>query len=252
MTLLVLASFGLGGWALRRAHLRGVQRQLAAGAGLDDDAEVAIHVAAHEARSRGHGWLSPLHVLYGLLQDEAVVAAVNASGGDADALEDRVLAALAAHAQTAQAVHGGGVVLAYARATAEQRGARAGCTDLWAALRLSPEVEALCAAARVDRRAVLFRLFHGEEPALAEAPTREVDVVLRNDHYTTKEFVCAVLEDVFALAPEVAHTRMEAVHEQGSAVIGRYRAEDARARILETRRRARAEGFPLWVAAQPA
>lgn len=252
VTLIVLAGVGVGGWALRRSHLRHVRRQLAAGSRWEDDADVAIHVAGHEARSRGHVWLTPLHVLYGLLQDEAVIAAVTASGGDPSALEDRTLASLAGQSQSAPAVREGAMVLGYARAYAEQRGARAGCTELWAALRIAPDAVRVLAAAGVDHAAVLFRLFHGDEPALGERLGGELDVVLRNDHYTTKEFVCEVLEEVFALPPEVAATRMEAVHQQGSAVVGRYRAADARAKVAETRRRARAHGFPLWVAVEPA
>jgi ATP-dependent Clp protease adaptor protein ClpS len=75
--------------------------------------------------------------------------------------------------------------------------------------------------------------------------------VLRNDHYTTREFVCDVLERVFALPPAEATTRMLTTHEHGRAVIGRYSVPDARAKIEETRQLARARGFPLWIGVEP-
>ena len=44
-------------------------------------------------------------MLYGLLQDETVIAAIDTAGGDPDALEDRVLAALAARCATTDDAH---------------------------------------------------------------------------------------------------------------------------------------------------
>src|SRR6185295_18401248 len=71
-----------------RARPRRVLRPL-----FSPDAEVALHVAAHEANvSRQE--VSSLHVLYGLLQDETTTQAIATAGGNPDALEDRVLAAL--------------------------------------------------------------------------------------------------------------------------------------------------------------
>jgi len=208
--------------------------------------------ALHEARSRAHAWLSSLHVLYGLLQDEGVVSAIRRSGGDPDALEDRVLAALDAHAAGAEAAREAGWILAYAVASAEHTGRATSCTDLWAALsRSSSEGAALVDAVGVNRAAVLFLLFHGEEPEISDGIAGDVHVVLRNDHYTTSEFVCDVLERVFGLASAEATTRMRAAHEHGRAVIGRYAVREAREKILEARRLAKARGFPLWVGVEP-
>ena len=249
---MVIASTGLIAWWLRRSHRAELERRLAAGTGFDEDADVVLHVALHEARARRHPWVTSVHVLYGLLQDEAVVAALRDSGADPDLLEDRVLAALDGHEPSLPSGREGGAMLGYARAVAEQSGRRAGTTDLWAALVRGGEAAALCDGAGVDRPTVLFRLFHGEEPSIGERLTGELDVVLRNDHWTTKEFVCEVLEDVFTLDHEVAVARMEGTHEQGTTVVGRYRAAEARAKVLEARRRAHASGFPLWVGVAPA
>jgi len=251
LSLLVLAGAGLGAWWLHR-YQRSPERLRLRGSQYETDAEVALHVALHEARSRAHAWLSSLHVLYGLLQDEGVVSAIRRSGGDPDALEDRVLAALDAHAAGAEAAREAGWILAYAVASAEHTGRATSCTDLWAALsRSSSEGAALVDAVGVNRAAVLFLLFHGEEPEISDGIAGDVHVVLRNDHYTTSEFVCDVLERVFGLASAEATTRMRAAHEHGRAVIGRYAVREAREKILEARRLAKARGFPLWVGVEP-
>jgi ATP-dependent Clp protease adaptor protein ClpS len=248
----MLAGASLGAWWLSR-YQRSPERLRLRGAGrYDTEAEVAIHVALHEGRSRGHAWLSSLHVLYGLLQDEAVVAAIQRSGGDAAALEDRVLGALDAHQVTADTAREAAWILAYAIAAAQDTGRPVGCTDLWAALvRSGSEGAALVDAAGVSRVAVLFLLFHGEEPEITEGLAGDVNVVLRNDHYTTREFVCDVLERVFGLPAAEAATRMLATHEQGRAVIGRYAVREAREKIRETRQLAKAGGFPLWIGVEP-
>jgi len=261
LALLVLAGASLGAWWLHR-YQHGSARLRLRGAGrYEPDAEVALHVALHEGRSRGHAWLSSLHVLYGLLQDEGVVAAIQRAGGDASALEDRVLAALDAHEVTADSAREAGWLLAYAVAVAEDGGRATSCTDLWAALaRSSFEGAQLIDQAGIGRAAVLFLLFHGEEQELGEpagalvggiGDVGDVHVVLRNDHYTTREFVCELLERVFGLPPAEATARMQATHDTGRAVIGRYPAHDGREKVLEARRLARARGFPLWVGVEP-
>lgn len=253
LALLVLAGAGLGAWWLHR-YQHGPERLRLRGAGrYETDAEVALHVALHEGRSRGHAWLSSLHILYGLLQDELVAAAIQRSGGDASALEDRVLAALDAHEVTAESAREAGWILAYAVAASEDAGRAATCTDLWAALsRSSFAGAALIDAAGTSRVGVLFLLFHGDEPEITDGLTGDVHVVLRNDHYTTREFVCDVLERVFGLPAAEAATRMQTTHDSGRAVIGRYSVRDAREKILEARRLARARGFPLWIGVEPA
>jgi len=90
--LIAPAAAGLGAliWQRRR-------RPVALAAPLfDTDADVALAVARHEATQRGQP-LGPLHVLYGLLQADPIVAAIAQLGGDADTLVDRVLHSLFPH-----------------------------------------------------------------------------------------------------------------------------------------------------------
>lgn len=252
IALLMIAGAGLGAWWLHRFQREPVRLRLSDRKRYEPDAEIALHVATHEGKSRGHEWLSSLHVLFGLLQDDEVTAALRQTGADVDALEDRVLAALAAHRATADTAREAGWILAYAVMAAEHTGRRASCTDLWAALGKSgTEGAALVEAAGISRVAVLFALFHGEEPEVADGLAGDVHVVLRNDHYTPCDFVCGVLKEVFALPDGEATTRMQATHDLGRTVIGRYSAGDARDKIRETRRIAREHGFPLWIGVEP-
>jgi ATP-dependent Clp protease adaptor protein ClpS len=241
---IVVAGFGAYWWRhLRQARPRKAPRTLFA-----PDAEVALHVATHEATARGQE-LSSIHVLYGMLQDETVTAAIATAGGNPDALEDRVLAALATPVDEAR---GDAQRLIAVAAAMSQHGDRlASCTDLWAYLGASHATK-LVADARIDRAAVLFALFHGgRAPEVTLADGRDVLVVLRNDHYTTQEFVCAMLRDVFALPEVQANAIMLATHTAGRAVVGRFAAAVARSKIDEARALARAQHFPLWIGIEP-
>jgi ATP-dependent Clp protease adaptor protein ClpS len=240
---IVVAGFGAYWWRHMRPRARNAASEL-----FEPDAEVALHVAVHEATSR-HQSVSSLHVLYGLLQDEAVIAAIATAGGDPDALEDRVLAALATPPDDDDL---GGGIAGRAATVARQTGRRASCTDLWAALAGSPAAE-LLHDCRLDRGATLFALFHGgRAPDIALPDDRDVLVVLRNDHYTTQQFVCGLLRDVFALPDAQASAIMLATHTAGRAVVGRFTASAARDKIAQARALARAEAFPLWIGVEPA
>ena len=251
----VVAGFGALWWR----HLRARPREAASDL-FTPDAEVALHVAIHEATSRRQR-LSSLHVLYGLLQDEAVVDAIRTTGGDPDALEDRVLAALAKLPGDGEGGddgdddrdedHGGGLA-GRAAGIARHGGRRASCTDLWAALAGSPAAR-LIDDGKLDRGATLFALFHGgRAPDIALPDGRDVFIVLRNDHYTTQQFVCSLLREVFALPDDRAHAIMMETHTAGRAVIGRFTSTAARDRIEQARTLARAHGFPLWIGVEPA
>jgi ATP-dependent Clp protease adaptor protein ClpS len=248
---IVVAGFGAYWWRHLRARPRASASEL-----FSPDAEVALHVAIHEATSRRQP-LGSLHVLYGLLQDEAVVGAIRTAGGDPDALEDRVLAALTAVAERDDDDddddddHGGDLA-GRAAAIARHGGRRASCTDLWAALAGSPAAR-LIDDGKLDRGATLFALFHGgRAPDIALPDSRDVLIVLRNDHYTTQQFVCGMLREVFALPDDQAHAIMMSTHTAGRAVVGRFPAAAARDRIEQVRALARNHGFPLWIGVEPA
>jgi len=242
---IVVAGFGAYWWRhMRPVRSRGTLREL-----FTPDAEVALHVATHEAQSRSQE-LSSIHVLYGLLQDETVSAAIVTAGGVPEALEDRVLAALATPVDNAS--DDAQWVVSHAAAVAQRAGRQASCTDLWAFLGDS-QAARLVNDAKLDRGATLFALFHGgREPDITLADERDVFIVLRNDHYTTQQFVCSMLRDVFALGDAQASSIMLATHTAGRAVIGRFTAAEARAKIREARALASAQAFPLWIGVEPA
>ena len=257
---LALVAGGLAWWwhailARRRQRLALPQAYFA------EDADIALHVAMHEAKARRQ-WLACEHLLHGLLQDEAVRAAIEQAGGKLEPLEDKVFAALEAIGPDAAApvVREGlfepssGRVLSRAYAQAQSHGRLPTCTDLWAQL-AAPPAGALIRDGGVDPVAVLYVLVHGmpdadPETALA-LPTRDVDVVLRNDHFTTQELVTEILRDVFDLDAAAASAKMLAAHTEGSAVLGRYSTAAARAKLAAARARARAHGFPLRIDAEP-
>jgi ATP-dependent Clp protease adaptor protein ClpS len=241
---LVAAGMGALWWRHLRVHHE-VTRPRALGTAFDGDAEVALHVASHEARSRGEPMTS-LHVLYGLLQDETIAEAVRVTGGDPSALEDKVLAAIDDKpTPTEDDVHR---VYGFAAGHASHNGRRATATDLWAYLRGS-DAALVIDVATLGK--VLFQLCHGSEPEARIDGNHDVHVVLRNDDYTTQQFVCHVLEEVFALSEAEATTRMMQTHERGRAIVGRFRPDEARAKIEDVRSRARAGGFPLWIGIEP-
>jgi ATP-dependent Clp protease adaptor protein ClpS len=245
---IIVAGFGAYWWR----HLRPRRRDVASEV-FTPDAEVALHVAVHEAGTRRQS-ASSIHLLYGLLQDEAVTAAIATAGGDPDQLEDRVLAALTAQAgpgpgpdEDDQVIRLAGRAVAFAR----HGDRRASCTDLWAALAGSPAAR-LIDDSKLDRGGTLFALFHGgRAPDIALPDGRDVLVVLRNDHYTTQQFVCSMLRDVFALTDADASAIMLATHTTGRAVIGRFTATAARDRIAAARDLARRHAFPLWIGVEP-
>jgi ATP-dependent Clp protease adapter protein ClpS len=235
------ASAGAFWWLHLRAD-RSAQR--AAALAFDEDAGIAVHVARHEAQTRRQD-PSTLHLLYGLLQVEAVTAAIGDAGADAAAVEDQVLAALAA---------GGGGELAalnwtLRRAEHSAHGAsrRIGCADLWAYLG-DGRAAAVLAKAKIDRMAALFRMAHGAgPPALPDSDRGTAIVELRDDPYTTKDFVVEALREGLGLDAVEAERIMEAVHTSGHGTIGPMAMATARTAVITMRDLAQRSQFPLWI-----
>jgi ATP-dependent Clp protease adaptor protein ClpS len=216
---------------------------------FEADADVALHVAGHEARSRGQA-IASVHLLYGLVQDEVITGALRDAGHDPDALEDRTLAALAKIAPADELSEEIDYVYGRALHSAYSHGRKVSCRDLWAYLAGS-DASALIDAAGISHVAVLFRLCHGGEPPSEGPAGADVHVVLRNDDYTTRDFVVDVLENIFTFDSEAANTRMMQTHTQGRAVLGRFTPAEARAKIQQVRDLAREHGLPLWIGIEP-
>ena len=247
---LVLGGAALGalGWErLRRARHARMHRAFLAT--LDDEAQVVLHVALREAEAR-HQPLRPLHLVYGLAQDEAFVAAIRRVGGDPDAIEQHVLAELdhePADERAAHEAHEALVVMAYASAIGQHNQRRATCADIWSRL-AQTTTAAVVEPGAVDPLALQFVLVHGTEPpAPMLAGAAAVHVVLRNDDVTTRDLVVEILRDVFGLPELDAERVMMTAHDEGRAIIGRFDSAVARDRIEAARARARAERSPLWL-----
>lgn len=234
------ASFALRAWQRRREPRR-LEEVLA------EDAAVVVSVATHEAGTRQHPELWPIHLLYGLLQDEPFVEAIKKLGGDPDAIESRVLAELdrrparqhddGAHMEAVR-------VLAMAHHGGERK---MSAKDLWAYLSRTTTGQ-LVESEGLTRHALVFAFAHGMPEPSTEMPGRtDVHVVLRNDDYTTREIVVDILRDVFDIPDAEAETRMMQVHTEGRGVVGRFKLAVAKQKVDEARRRARERMFPLWI-----
>ncbi|MEO6774924.1 MAG: ATP-dependent Clp protease adaptor ClpS [Kofleriaceae bacterium] len=245
---LLLGSFAASGvlWTWQnRARIRAErhrQKQLATM--LDGDMQVALHLAKHEAVTRNQP-LGPLHVLYAVVQDERVAAAIAKLGGDPAALEAAVTTQLDA------AVHDldprdGNQLLGTALGIAHGHARPMTCIDALVMAQRTP-AGALLDHPPLSGDALVFELVHGDVPPITLARETHVHVVLRNDDYTTMQLVEHVLETGFGLDHARAHELMRAVHEGGHAVVGRFGVEDARERITAARALAKASHAPLWI-----
>lgn len=251
--LLLLGGVPVGVWAMERLRRRQLQRAHAAFLGrLDDEIQVALHVANHEARQRNQA-LHPLHLAYGLLQDEKIQEIVAKIGGDPAKIEESVLAAL-----DAPGFEGGGrealEALAYTAGVAQHLDRRASAGDLWARVARNPAVAGAFDAGGLPAHRLLFALIHGGEPPALQLPAPmpgAVYIVLRNDDVTTMEFVVAMLREVFELDAARAEALTLETHNQGRAIVGRFPPDVAASRVESARSRAKAAGFPLWVGVEP-
>jgi ATP-dependent Clp protease adaptor protein ClpS len=70
-------------------------------------------------------------------------------------------------------------------------------------------------------------------------------VLLLNDHYTTKEFVVAILIQVFNKTTIASWEIMLTAHTTGKAVVGLYTYDIARTKVSQAKNMAKAEDYPL-------
>lgn len=248
---LLLGAFGATSalWTLQaRSRLReDAQRARQLATWLDADTQVAVHLAKHVAASRGQP-LAPVHVLYALVQAEPVADAIRALDGDPVAIEAAIDARLdgagadpAALGDPRDATRLLGIALGLARSHEREM-------TLADALNQIAHTEAAALLAPVSALALLFRLVHGEAPpAVSLWGETHVHVVIRNDDYTTQELVVAALRDAFGLPADRAETVMREAHVRGKAIVGRYAADLAKAKIADVRARAAQHGAPFWI-----
>ncbi|MEZ4393407.1 MAG: ATP-dependent Clp protease adaptor ClpS [Polyangiales bacterium] len=76
-------------------------------------------------------------------------------------------------------------------------------------------------------------------------------VLLHNDHYTTREFVVAVLMGVFHKSETDAVQIMLHVHQKGLGVAGVYTHDVAQTKIDKVHRLARDYEYPLKLSMEP-
>ena len=72
-------------------------------------------------------------------------------------------------------------------------------------------------------------------------------VIMHNDDVTTMDFVVMVLTDVFYKTEEEAESLMLEIHNNGSAIVGRYIWDIARTKQQRVQTLAAQEDFPLRV-----
>lgn len=76
-------------------------------------------------------------------------------------------------------------------------------------------------------------------------------VLLHNDNYTTREFVVAILREVFHKSESDAVQIMLHVHTRGVGVAGVYTHDVAQTKVRQTEHLAREHEFPLRLSMEP-
>lgn len=76
-------------------------------------------------------------------------------------------------------------------------------------------------------------------------------VLLHNDHYTTREFVVAILIGVFNKSESDAYAIMMHVHQRGTGVAGVYPFDVAQTKVDKVTRLAREHEYPLLLTMEP-
>ena len=83
------------------------------------------------------------------------------------------------------------------------------------------------------------------------AKPRMYKVLLHNDHYTTREFVVAILIEIFRKSETDAVQIMMHVHQRGIGVAGVHTFEVAQTKIHQVEQLARENEFPLLLTMEP-
>ncbi|MDR3275694.1 MAG: ATP-dependent Clp protease adaptor ClpS [Treponema sp.] len=73
----------------------------------------------------------------------------------------------------------------------------------------------------------------------------DVRVILLNDDYTTKEFVVAILMDVFHKNEDESYRIMQDVHQKGKGIVGVYSYDIALTKTEQVHTIARENEYPL-------
>ena len=97
--------------------------------------------------------------------------------------------------------------------------------------------------------------FNSNDPGMNGELLEEVDnelkepdmyvVILHNDHYTTMEFVIAVLTEVFLKPTPEATKIMMDVHKKGRGLVGTYPFDIAASKVAKVKQLAKEAEFPL-------
>src|SRR5690349_9509186 len=83
------------------------------------------------------------------------------------------------------------------------------------------------------------------------ARPRLYKVLLHNDDYTTKEFVVAILEQIFHHTEMTANAIMMHIHNNGLGVAGIYTHDVAETKVSEVMQAAEEAEFPLLCTLEP-
>ena|SRR5262244_2636405 len=104
----------------------------------------------------------------------------------------------------------------------------------------------------------MARKFDPDSEVLTESRTEKklkkpplYRVLLHNDNYTTRDFVVAVLQEVFHKSEVEAVQIMLHVHNNGIGVAGVYTFEVAETKVKTVEKLARENEFPLRLSMEP-
>ena len=218
---------------------------------LDEDAKVIFTLAQHSASSRNHVFMTPLHLLYAIAQNEKFQEAVGKIEGNLEALDEHLLDKLDREPERKEMPDESVAyqhALGHAYLSAQSFDRQVSATDMFVYLFRADLTRALLEPCTKTPHALLFAMVHGMAEPESTLPDRtHVHVVIRNDDYTTREFVSTLLRDTFDLPEADAEARMMQTHNDGKAIIGRFAIADAQMRVDAGRKKARAMHYPLWI-----